>query len=275
MLLERLESKEGFTNSERQIADYILKNPIKIQNLTATELGSKSYTSKATVLRLCQKLDLSGYSDLRVTLTKEISEKDRLNQLIKDEPINQHSTLDDIYTALPSIYDRAISETKLRWHQQDLERALAVMNQVDMIDIYGVGITYSCALAASFKYQSIGIESNALSAINEHNIKFHQRKKRVAILLSFTGGNIQMLSIGRYLRRNGIHIIGIGGQKSTALKEICHEYIVIDDKNHVFNIESIGTYTAMTFVLDVMYLDLMSKNYEENLTSSIEVYKDH
>lgn len=156
MLLERLESKEGFTNSERQIADYILKNPTKIQNLTATELGSNSYTSKATVLRLCQKLDLSGYSDLRMTLIKEISEKDRLNQ-----------------------------------------------------------------------------------------------------------------------RRNGIHIIRIGGRKSVTLKEICHEYIVIDDKNHVFNIESIGTYTAMILVLDVMYLDLMSKNYEENLTSSIEVYKDH
>lgn len=156
MLLERLESKEGFTNSERQIADYILKNPTKIQNLTATELGSNSYTSKATVLWLCQKLDLSGYSDLRMTLIKEISEKDRLNQ-----------------------------------------------------------------------------------------------------------------------RRNGIHIIRIGGRKSVALKEICREYVVIDDKNHVFNIESIGTYTAMIFVLDVMYLDLMSKNYEENLRSSIEVYKDH
>lgn len=156
MLLERLESKEGFTNSERQIADYILKNPTKIQNLTATELGSNSYTSKATVLRLCQKLDLSGYSDLRMTLIKEISEKDRLNQ-----------------------------------------------------------------------------------------------------------------------RKNGIYIIRIGGRKSVTLKEMCHEYIVIDDKNHVFNIESIGIYTAMIFVLDVMYLDLMSKKYEENLTSSIEVYKDH
>jgi len=125
MLLER---KEGFTNSERQIADYILKNPKKIKNLTATELGSNSYTSKATVLRLCQKLDLSGYSDLRMTLIKEISEKDRLNQ-----------------------------------------------------------------------------------------------------------------------RRNGIYIIRIGGRKSVTLKEMCHEYIVIDDKNHVFNIESIGIYTAMFF----------------------------
>lgn len=145
MLLERLESKEGFTNSEQQIADYVLKNPTKIQNLTATELGSNSYTSRATVLRLCQKLDLSGYSDLRMTLIKEISEKDRLNQRI-----------------------------------------------------------------------------------------------------------------------NGIYIIRIGGRKSVTLKEMCYEYIVIDDKNHVFNIESIGTYTAMIFVLDVMYLDLMSKNYEEN-----------
>lgn len=76
-------------------------------------------------------------------------------------------------------------------------------------------------------------------------------------------------------RKNGIYIIRIGGRKSVTLKEMCHEYIVIDDKNHVFNIESIGIYTAIIFVLDVMYLDLMSKNYEENLTSSIEVYKYH
>lgn len=75
MLLERLESKEGFTIPNDRLQIIFWKSPTNIQNLTATELGSNSYTSEATVLRLCQKLDLSGYSDLRMTLIKKISEK--------------------------------------------------------------------------------------------------------------------------------------------------------------------------------------------------------
>ena len=54
MLLERLESKEGFTIPNDRLQIIFWKNPTNIQNLTATELGSNSYTSEATVLRLCQ-----------------------------------------------------------------------------------------------------------------------------------------------------------------------------------------------------------------------------
>lgn len=39
------------------------------------ELAKASYTSKATVVRLSQKLGLNGFQDLKITLTAEINQK--------------------------------------------------------------------------------------------------------------------------------------------------------------------------------------------------------
>lgn len=61
MLIEKLEQGANFTNNEREVARYILENPDKVPGMSSTELAQASFTSKATVVRLSQKLGLKGY----------------------------------------------------------------------------------------------------------------------------------------------------------------------------------------------------------------------
>ncbi|UUX33249.1 MurR/RpiR family transcriptional regulator [Fundicoccus culcitae] len=275
MLLDNLENKKDFTTSEQLIADYILKNPTAVQSMTAEELGKKSFTSKATVLRFCNKLDLKGFNDLRHHLIKEIYEKNRLIELIEDEPIHDQSTLEEIITVLPSLYDRAIGESKLRWDDKALKQAIKLLKEAEFIDIYGSGITYSCATAAAFKFQSIGLNADAHHGLNEHAIKYRKGKRNsVAILLSFTGGNVTMSEVGQYLKDNGIMLIGVGGLNSPRLQSICHQYIAVEDRDYIFNIESIGSYISITYVMDILYLSLLSEDYQKNLEAALEVHKE-
>src|SRR5690625_1006663 len=58
--------------SERKIAEYILKNPQESINLTAAELGRKSSTSGAAVIRLCKSLDLKGFQDLKFRIAGDL-----------------------------------------------------------------------------------------------------------------------------------------------------------------------------------------------------------
>src|SRR5699024_9873450 len=58
--------------SEKKIAAYILENPQDIISMTANELGKRSTTSGAAVIRLCKSLNLKGFHDLKIRVDGDL-----------------------------------------------------------------------------------------------------------------------------------------------------------------------------------------------------------
>lgn len=86
MLLEKLREEKLFTSHEKTVADYILEHPRQVPSMSAEELADASYTSKATIVRLCQKLGLTGYQEFKIRLVEEMSQKDRIGRILANEP---------------------------------------------------------------------------------------------------------------------------------------------------------------------------------------------
>jgi DNA-binding MurR/RpiR family transcriptional regulator len=272
MLYELLEEKKDFTASEIQIAKYILENPLGTVELTATELGKRTYTSKPTVLRLCKKLGFSSYNDLRRKLELEISEKNRLMTLLEKEPVHKDTSFKDIVNIIPSVYDKAITNTRMMLDYNSMSRVINQLKKVDKLDIYGLGITYSCATAAMFKFLSIGIECTAQTGINEHYIMATKKQKnRAAIILSFTGENPIMIKTAKYLKGIGTYIIGIGGMESDKLKKECDEYIEVYSKQLIMSMEVLTPFISITYIFDLLFSALLVTDFDNNLKYSLDV----
>lgn len=134
MLIEKLKRGDNFTNHEREVAQYILKNADKVPGMSSAELAEASFTSKATVVRLSQKLGLTGYQELRLKLVEEINQKNRISQMLKDEPVNEKSTYTDsvLFTTQIIIVSRELDRKKHVWlralsekmEKQDMEELL-------------------------------------------------------------------------------------------------------------------------------------------------------
>ncbi|WP_312498460.1 MurR/RpiR family transcriptional regulator [Enterococcus sp.] len=274
MIIEQLEEKKNFTHTERQIADFILKKPFNLSEISADELGKKSFTSKASVFRFCKKLGVSGYDELKRRIEYEINEQVRLNMLLEQEPIGKDTSLKDLISIIPSVYDTAISKTKMLLDYSAISRVIGYMRRADKLDIYSGGITYSCASAARFKFLSIGIDCSAHSGVNEHYIMANKDRKVVALLLSFTGQNETMIRIGKYLRKNDIFVVGIGGVESPDLKDICNEYIEIFNRELVMSMEILTPFTSLNYALDILFAALLIEDYDKNLKYSVDVIKN-
>ncbi len=57
--------------SEKKIADYILKNSFRANELSIAELAEHSGASKATVTRFCKRLGFNGFKDFRVSAIQD------------------------------------------------------------------------------------------------------------------------------------------------------------------------------------------------------------
>jgi len=69
-LIEQIEKE--LPSSERRIADYVLQNPSAPLFMTMTELAAAAGSSPAIVVRLCKRLNVDGYSDFKIRLSREV-----------------------------------------------------------------------------------------------------------------------------------------------------------------------------------------------------------
>lgn len=69
-LVQIKEAQKSYTSTEKIIAQYILEHTHEILNDSAQQLGEKSQTSAAAVIRFSKKLGYKGFSDLKISLAR-------------------------------------------------------------------------------------------------------------------------------------------------------------------------------------------------------------
>ena len=271
MIVERLTKQQDFTNQEQAAARYILDHMEEMQGMSAEELAKASFTSKATIVRLCKKLEVQGYQELKLQLVAETVQNIRISQLLNEEPITEKSTYGDIINTLPMLYDKAITVTKLSMDKNVMTRINNRLQHADKIDLYGTGISYILAQSAAFKFATLGLESTAYESVNTHYLASGKTKKTVAFLITFTGANKTVINTARYLHETTDHyVVGIVGRHNDDIRQWCHEIVEIPSRDSLLSLKVVTSFTATTYVLDIFFSLLLSKRYEEHVKSSLE-----
>lgn len=272
MILNRLKAMEGFTYQEQAVANYILNNMERIPKMSSDDLAKASYTSKATVVRLCKKLDTEGYQDMKYQLISEIVESIRINQILKEEPITEKSSYSDVIDTLPKLYDKAITDTRLCLDHNIMNRIFNRIKAVSRIDIYGTGISYILAQSAAFKFGTLGMECNAYESVNAHYLSARKKQKSVSFVITFTGANRTMIDTARYLKKTtDTYVVGIVGRYNEDIRKWCDAYVKIPAPSSLLSLKVVTSFTATTYILDIFFSLYLAQHYEEHVKSSLEM----
>ncbi len=180
MILTQLSTLTTLTHTEKALAAYILEHPDQVPDMSTMDLARVSLTSKATIVRLCQKLGLSGFQEFKLKLVAELSQNQRISQILENEPITGESSYGDIIQVLPGLYDKAITNTRLTFNKNEMIRINNFLQNAESIEIYGTGISYLLAQSAAFKFATLGVECSAYESINEHFLASRRNMKTIA-----------------------------------------------------------------------------------------------
>lgn len=92
------------TSGERLAAEYILAYPFDTIRFPAASIAENAETSRSNVVRFCQKLGFSGYSEFKYALNRSLREKKHLPQKQEDASgtvlkkyISEFEKLDSLY----------------------------------------------------------------------------------------------------------------------------------------------------------------------------------
>lgn len=263
-----------FSASEKKVVDFIIEHPDEILQMNVKDLKDKCYVSIATIYRLCKKLNLSGYTDLKVkishSLNSHIKETQEFNY---DFPIKKYQTHYQIIQKLKEDYENTILSTSHLFNLEVLNNVVHLMKKAQYIDIYTSSANVYFAQNFKFQMQEIGIHINVfIEEYQQRLLAAQSDKNHLAFIISFGGRGLIINEIAKILNNRNVPIILISSYN--AQLHIKHKYNIhiCPYENHYNKISSYSTRLSILYILDILYTCYFELDYENNLKKKLEYY---
>lgn len=265
-IIQRLEKKEGFSNNDLLIAEYMLDNPFRILKMSTREVGHASLTNASSVTRLCQKVNHGlGFNAFKIQLSSELSQR----VLYFDQETSSLDAQDDIKSIvnkIKTLEEDAINYATQKINYQQLAMVAALLNEKRIVDIYASGINAYSASEFAYLTNRLAIktytfEDNAMQFSQAMNAD----QKHCAILISHWGENKRLIKIATLLKKKEITTIAITGSTTSTLSKIVDHTLLIKTGNRFSDLGPIVFTTSIKYILNIIFGILFTLNYEKNL----------
>lgn len=276
-LFINLKENKDLSKNERVLADYILKHPEDVLKMSSKDLGKVCFVSTAIVYRLCDKLGLSGFSDLKIKITSSLDDYRKSNEDFNfDFPVNQFQTHYEIIQKIKEDYEQTLNLTANLFSLDQLRLIASAMEKSQIIDVYTSAGNINFALNFQFQMQEIGIQVNV--PIDEYQQRLtaaSSNENHLAIIITFGGRGILSDILPRILHKVKTPIVLISSYDYT-FKDLDPDYqlYISPYENHYKKISSFSTRLSILYILDVLYTCYFKLDYQENIKKKLAYYNN-
>jgi len=276
-LFINLKENKDLSKNERILANYILKHPEDVLKMSSKDLGKVCFVSTATVYRLCDKLGLSGFSDLKIKITSSLDDYRKSNENFNfDFPVNQFQTHYEIIQKIKEDYEQTLNLTANLFSLDQLRLIASAMKKAQIIDVYTSAGNINFALNFQFQMQEIGKQVNVpIDEYQQRLIAASSGENHLAIIITFGGRGILSDILPRILHKVKTPIVLISSYDYT-FKDFDPDYqlYISSYENHYKKISSFSTRLSILYILDVLYTCYFKLDYQENIKKKLAYYNN-
>ena len=268
-LLVQMRQIKDLSPSERHIVDYIFENLNDIFNIGIVDLGERTFTSTATVKRLCKKLGVDSYIDFRLQLSAELTDYNK-NSILESAqtPVGRYDSTDDIIKKVSSQNAKSIIDTMNLNSAETLDSVIVEMSRASRIDFYGVGPSNVVAEDAQIKCMRLGIPSAAFKdrVSMLMNAKAYT-KGTLAFLISYTGLTEEIIDVASKLAELGVPTVSLTSVSENELSEKCKYNLFVDASESWNRLGGMSSRISTLSMIDILFTALINANYEKHTMS--------
>lgn len=264
-IIQQMKKQETMTDRDKDICNYILEHPEKVESISSRELGHATFTSAASVTRLCQKLGVKGFQEFKLQFIREL-QNGQMEEPQEKVTISERENVVTIVRKATHVQQQAIEETKKEFSYSQLVRIGKLIAEADCVDFYAYDMNvYLAEYGRSLLYHS-GKVANVLSATNIQGLQaLMPPNGHIAILISHTGENERLVEVAKMLRKNKTKVIVLAGRQNCTIVPYADEFLYAAGKKKVEEFWNAMFFASGKYILDILYEMEFSRKYEENL----------
>ncbi|MFD2044538.1 MurR/RpiR family transcriptional regulator [Ornithinibacillus salinisoli] len=247
----------SLTNSEQKVASFVLDNLEKVIFYSVTDLADEAAVGETTVLRFCRKIGLKGYQEFKLTIAQNLSEEKKEKN--GSEPSN-------IIHSISSNSVYAIENTASMISEEDLNAALALLQEAHSLHIFGVGSSGITALDAKSRLLRIGIQASAITDSHLQAMSAATLSDQdVVIALSISGSTRDTIESVKIAKENGAKVIAITYYSRSPITQFADIVLVGGAKESPLEGGSLTAKISQLFVVDLLCTGLALLKKEKSL----------
>lgn len=260
-----MKEQENMTERERDICNYILEHPEQVESISSRELGHATFTSAASVTRLCQKLGMKGFPEFKIQFIREV-QNGQMEEKQEKVTMSERENVVTIVRKATCVQLQAIEETKKELSYSQLVRIGKWIAEATCVDFYVYDMNVYLAEYGRSQFFHAGKVANVLSATNIQGLQAAMPAEgHIAILISHTGENERLVEIAKMLKRNNTKIIVMTAKRNGSIASFADELLYAAAQKKVEELWNSMFFASGKYLLDILYGMEFSRKYEENL----------
>ncbi|MGM9941959.1 MAG: MurR/RpiR family transcriptional regulator [Bulleidia sp.] len=217
-LLSKIQlKKNALTANERKACDAIMEDMVLVQHHSLEELSNAIGVTKTSILRFCQKLGYSGYSEFKYDLINYVNSQHKQ----EGENDNRISAVENLYANAISLIHYSVTEEMVQNLVRDIRNARRV---------YIAGSINSGVAALQLRYALLmyGIDADLINSDEEMRSRDMCMKEDDLLILYSVSARTEMIVRAFDTReQNGCRIALITMNEKTPLKEKADHFICL------------------------------------------------
>ncbi|RFA32788.1 RpiR family transcriptional regulator [Virgibacillus dokdonensis] len=258
------EMLEKLPPSEKKIAAYILDHPHESISLTANELGKRSSTSGAAVIRLCKSLHLKGFQDLKLRIAGDLQKPD---DHVGYQDIQPNESTSSIIKKMTDNSIQTIRETADLLNTEELKKAVDALREARQIHFIGVGASSIAAEDAQHKF--LRIDKTVYAFKDMHmaaTLVANTSADDVVVGISFSGETQEITKILQLANENQATTISLTKYGSSNVGDQAKINLYTSATNEpTFRSGATSSRVAQLQVIDILFMCVASLQYEDSV----------
>lgn len=273
LIRERLERCE-FSNSERVIIDFILKEKMNIKNMTMKEIANATYTSPSTLIRIAYKMKFKGWNELKEAYLKEEEYlQTHFLDIDANLPFSNDDTIMSIASKIATLKKEAIDDTLSLVRHDDLQKAVQMIKKASSIYVFAV--SNNGLITQEFAHNMSRIKKKVTICNLQGELVYSAINVDIqscAIIVSYSGETPILSRVIQALKMNGIPIIAITNIGENTVSRNADVVLRICTREKLYSkIATFSTDVSFEYILDLLYSCVFSLDYDKNLERKTKI----
>ena len=250
----------NLTETEKEIAQYIIEHPELVLDDSAMKLGEKTHSSSAAIVRFAKKLGYSGFPQLKIELAKDLVEQ------IPEVDNLLHSG-EDMVTLMNKAHHSqivTIDKTYQLLSASTLEDVVKALEQAKHIYLFGVGGSAIVCDDFRHKLMRIGKASSYYPDIHlQMTFVPTMTQEDLAIFVSYSGETKGVVTASKWAKEMHIPSVAITQSAYNKLGKLVDHVLTIPSQEQALRIGAMSSRYSSLIIIDLLYYGLVKRNKEE------------
>ncbi|AMC94411.1 hypothetical protein AOC36_10635 [Erysipelothrix larvae] len=251
---------QKLSKTQKQIADFMFLHVDDFVKLTAQEIGDRSSTSSASVVRFAKYFNFEGLEELKRQLVIDSN----VGIVPIDPIIMQNDSTEQLAEKLGVVIENGTKDFFYQLDVEALDKAIDIIQNSNRIFIFGVGAS---SLPAYDLYHKLNrVNKSAIFNFDSHmTLEFinYAKKGDVIIAFSYSGRTLEVIYPAEVAIKNGASVISVTRDDKSRLAQSSSVVLKIPDSENLVRIGAITSKINAMLMADLLYFGYINPRLSE------------